>query len=379
MKKLKILPSILMLVLCVGVLAIGVFALAPTQNTISGTITINAANSPVEITMNIKNKAGGDLIGTPKTIRGGHTFTLGDLAFDADEANEVYEVKDIFIEFYIKNLADASDVLAEKQARTLGAFFAESSVTLGDNERATSDDIFTYGSITEGETTYVNIYADSYTPILPQETVKIELQLRMESFETLTQSPLNYKLFIEPYVAKEAIEGEDTLIKLPVTEGGTYLSKGGIPTGTTHIAMPATYVGSDSGNDESLFWNVAGTVVGINIPSNLTGYYKAHLEGFVNLKKVVMPETFAEEARAGYFWNCYILASVTLPSGTTTIPSGLFGRCTSLTKINFDGTVAQWNNITIEDNGGILRVHGGEVRVFCSDGVIVLQTAPPEV
>ena len=41
-KKLKFLPTILMLVLCVGVLAIGIYAAGTTTNNIQGTITINA-------------------------------------------------------------------------------------------------------------------------------------------------------------------------------------------------------------------------------------------------------------------------------------------------------------------------------------------------
>ena len=43
MKRIKLLPSILMLVLCVGILAIGVYAASPITGTINGTINITAA------------------------------------------------------------------------------------------------------------------------------------------------------------------------------------------------------------------------------------------------------------------------------------------------------------------------------------------------
>ena len=45
MKRLKFLPAVLMLVLCVGILAIGIYAITPTKNTIDGTITVNPSNN----------------------------------------------------------------------------------------------------------------------------------------------------------------------------------------------------------------------------------------------------------------------------------------------------------------------------------------------
>ncbi len=49
MKKAKMLPSILMLVLCVGVLAMGVYAAMPVSHSITGSINVTAAGAEVEI------------------------------------------------------------------------------------------------------------------------------------------------------------------------------------------------------------------------------------------------------------------------------------------------------------------------------------------
>ena len=47
MKRMKLIPSILLLVLCIGVLGLGVYAASPTSNAITGTITVNSANNEV--------------------------------------------------------------------------------------------------------------------------------------------------------------------------------------------------------------------------------------------------------------------------------------------------------------------------------------------
>ena len=94
MKKLKILPSILMLVLCVGVLAIGVFALAPTENTITGTITINSTNPEfkIQVYKTVIDSNGTvveakEAVGGEYTVRSGLELKLGTFEFDIDEAH----------------------------------------------------------------------------------------------------------------------------------------------------------------------------------------------------------------------------------------------------------------------------------------------------
>ena len=49
MKKLKFFPSLLMLVLCVAVLCVGVFAMVPSNNQLTGKLKVVAANPEVLI------------------------------------------------------------------------------------------------------------------------------------------------------------------------------------------------------------------------------------------------------------------------------------------------------------------------------------------
>ena len=63
------------------------------------------------------------------------------------------------------------------------------------------------------------------------------------------------------------------------------------------------------------------------------------------------------------------LTSVTIPNSVTNIGNYAFGECDSLTSINFEGTVEQWNNIVKDDNWyGVPATY-----VQCTDGQVTLQ------
>ena len=338
MKKFKLLPTILMLVLSVGVLAVGVFAITPTKNSISGTITIGAAAREVSIQMNIKNIQGNDVTEEARTIRGGDTFTLGDIVFDSAAANNLSEVEDVIIEFNITNPAIAETTLAAKQANTVGAFFAKNTVSIGDNIKAKGSDIFTYDSIKNaGETiTYINIYADSYTPIMPGETVSLEIRLSMESFEALDKSPLNYLLYIESYEAGT----NEGLVKLPITESlESTVAQSSIAAGTTHVAIPATYKTiADGAYNNGVFYNARTTVKGVNLPSTLTEIGSYAFEACSNLTKIKLPENLITIDNSA-FSGCTGLTKIVLPEGLVTIGSGAFDNCIGLSTITIPSTV----------------------------------------
>ena len=109
MKKLKLLPTVLMLVLCVGVLAIGVYAISPTKNTITGTITINASNPAFTIQVYhvvVDGETGEDIsrtaYGKLHTVRGGlEDLAVGELAYDLSKANKLSDVNNYKIELAV--------------------------------------------------------------------------------------------------------------------------------------------------------------------------------------------------------------------------------------------------------------------------------------
>ena len=77
------------------------------------------------------------------------------------------------------------------------------------------------------------------------------------------------------------------------------------------------------------------------------------------------------------FNYCDKLKSVTIPDSVTKIENSAFRYCLSLSNITFEGTVAQWNAIELdEDWAGQLGTHGMGVPlatyVQCSDGRVAL-------
>lgn len=50
------------------------------------------------------------------------------------------------------------------------------------------------------------------------------------------------------------------------------------------------------------------------------------------------------------FKNCNELKTVYIPKSVTSIDSGAFADCRNLTKIIYDGTIDDWNNITFSDD-----------------------------
>lgn len=68
------------------------------------------------------------------------------------------------------------------------------------------------------------------------------------------------------------------------------------------------------------------------------------------------------------FEGCSGITSVSLPSTLRTIDYGAFAGCESLTSIYYNGTIDNWNNITIGSNWNYI-VHK-DFRVICTDGYI---------
>lgn len=183
-----------------------------------------------------------------------------------------------------------------------------------------------------------------------------------------------------------------------IADGAYYAN---LDTGTFYDTMPATV----SGNDAYLYgdyfymyqssyngWvaRVATESTGVltyvpNYP--VTDYhqtsYGSILESINGKPVVSMYNTFegcvkmtiAPKIPSGVtslessFNYCEALTTVSIPVGVTSIEFGAFYGCTSLTNIEFEGTIAQWNAINKASNWNCDVL---ATEVVCSDGTVAL-------
>ena len=171
MKRFRLLPSILMLVLCVGILAVGIYAVSPAQNNVTGTISVIASNVEVEITAySSTNKSTATQISDVVTTRTGTPIEIYNdrLEFNCSSASSSDAVADITIVLQIKN---------KSASKVLGAFFLKDATlpqTLTtaniasqfDFDGKTSDE-------TETESGLVTALVDGYTEIGAGATIDV--------------------------------------------------------------------------------------------------------------------------------------------------------------------------------------------------------------
>lgn len=80
--------------------------------------------------------------------------------------------------------------------------------------------------------------------------------------------------------------------------------------------------------------------------------------------------TIEDEAFAG----CVGMKSVVIPAGVTEIGTGAFSGCDNLIQVQFGGTAAQWEGITIGANNEPLK----HAVIFTADGVPVIEDVFPD-
>ena len=360
MKKLKFLPTIMMLVVCVAVLAFGVLAISPTTNKIAGSIVVVADKGLVEIGMTVTGHDGEDIIVEPKVIEGNETFTVGDLFFNLKDANRLYEVPNIEIAFTIKNRAkfvknNPNQNLADK---TLGVFFSTNG-SIGDR-LAEASDVCVSHELKTGETVNVSTLATSYSAIMPQETLTMKLTLTLESFDLIENVDLPFYLYVEQYqagnsgglvklpvVSTEATESADAVFFSEIT--ATTLADMGIDKNDmVNLAIPSTITEIPDSTKNTGAFIKSNNLVGVGFNNKLTKIGEYAFHSCPSLKHVDLSGCTALEevgdGAFGGFGNSYYsgennsLKGVDLSgcSALTKIGKAAFCGCAALESVNFD-------------------------------------------
>ena len=97
--------------------------------------------------------------------------------------------------------------------------------------------------------------------------------------------------------------------------------------------------------------------------------YQDAFNGNVNLTEFVIPEGIIE-IEGDAFQSCEKLEKVVIPKSIQCIRYQAFAYCTSLDNIIFNGTTAEWNNVSIDEPSIFEGVLATEVQ--CSDGNVTL-------
>lgn len=257
MKRLKLLPSVLMLVLCVGVLCMGIYAASPNSNQITGSITINAANPEVNFNAYLGTVSSETKIGTANG-RVGTEIELNstDLKFITENADTVQDVAPITI--YI-------EMINTSTTEALGAYFAEGALT----RTATYSDILPETVVYEDPDADVKVpiakATFSFYEYLPKAVVGQDGELTctpaymsiiLEPVELYDNGPktggFSFNLNIETYTASSSTSEElykfsDSLTAIEWANLGTSVKGVVIPNTITSIGT-SNFRGQPSGD-----------------------------------------------------------------------------------------------------------------------------------
>ena len=209
MKRLKFLPSIIMLVLCVGILAVGIYAAAPTNHTVGGSITVTGSKAVVDIEAWVVGSTSDPVKHT--NANSTKTLNFSGLEMDLSELTALYEAEPIAIKIKITN----------KVGWELGAYFLDTETPVADltseniPTEATRSDILTDDTLQHNSKDIVNVKLNPYAHIGAANTENNTDEATLTIYFTpagwvnediITPMSFNYALVIEDY--KPNVTGE---------------------------------------------------------------------------------------------------------------------------------------------------------------------------
>lgn len=159
-------------------------------------------------------------------------------------------------------------------------------------------------------------------------------------------------------------KGAGGTVEIPATLGGYPVKAMGM-----HAFVECTSLKSVS-MPESVTWIGNSAFIGctglesVKLPAGLKSIGEKAFYSCTSLTSVVIPDKVTSIADLA-FYGCLNLESITVPAGITTLDSSFVYGCTNLKKIEFKGTQAQWNALSIDSN--FLPVGVG---IVCADGTI---------
>lgn len=159
-------------------------------------------------------------------------------------------------------------------------------------------------------------------------------------------------------------KGAGGTVEIPATLGGSPVTGIGMHAFAEYTSLKSVSM------PESMTWIGNGAFAGctglesVELPAGLKSIGENAFYSCTSLTSVVVPDKVTSIADLA-FYGCLNLESITIPAGITTLDSSFVYGCTNLKKIEFKGTQAQWNALSIDPN--TLPVGVG---IVCADGTI---------
>ena len=280
MKKIKFLPSILMLVACVAILCVGVFSLTPTENTIGGTINISSM-ARVRLSCYVNE----ELVYSDQNTAYGIDWDLTETAldFDVSDCSDPAEVPLRTIRIHIQNLTGLH----------LGVYFyngQESTLQTIDGEKyATydslqlSDAVYKANAEETDENKLIDIYLSPYGYIAPANSDNTYDEYDMFiNFDVVNldiaevSKVISYMLRIEEYQSNVTIDGSNNASFTPLEGRTKQLVK--LPTTNTNTTVPTL---------------ADATYGGVVIPTTYTTISQNSLKGCTSLTNLSIPQSIS--------------------------------------------------------------------------------------
>lgn len=107
-------------------------------------------------------------------------------------------------------------------------------------------------------------------------------------------------------------------------------------------------------------------LVSIAIPDSVTAIAGLAFLNCYGLESIELPGNLPEISY-NTFTTCKKLKSIYIPVSVKEIGTYAFDKCDALTTVNYGGTEAEWENITIKSNNDVLTT---KVTIICSDATI---------
>ena len=133
----------------------------------------------------------------------------------------------------------------------------------------------------------------------------------------------------------------------------------------TQLTFPSDYNGQGYEIYKYAFYNCAD-LTSVIIPDVVTSIGDRTFENCTGLTSVTISDGVTSIGKYA-FQGCSGLISITIPNSVTSMGSCAFSGCTGLTKIDFNGTKAQWKAI---EKAGFWCNFTGDFTVYCTNGTL---------